>query len=371
MKRSWVAVCSLAFVCILISGVALANNPEVRIKDIVRVDGIRDNQLMGYGLVVGLNGSGDSSRNQFTVQSIVNMLENYGVRVSTDDAQVKNVAAVMVTATLPAFAQPGDVIDVTVSSIGDAKSLQGGTLLLTPLMAPNNEVYAVAQGPISIGGFNAKSGSTSVQQNHALVGRIPGGAIVERGITSNFVNENGEIVFLLDYNDFNTVVRIADAMNKYLGVPAAKALNSRTVTVKVPNEYKGLEILLVAQLGELKVIPDQVARVVVNERTGTIVMGAEVRIAPVSITHGGIKVTIEEEPLVSQPDPLSGGETVVLTNKKLSVEESGNTTYMDQGADVRSIVNALNRIGATPRDIIAILQALKSAGALHAELIIM
>lgn len=371
MKRSWVRCVIGLLACMVVAGNTQATHPEVRIKDIARVDGIRDNQLMGYGLVVGLNGSGDSNRNQFTLQSIVNMLENYGVRVSTNDVQIRNVAAVMVTATLPAFAQPGDVIDVTVSSIGDAKSLQGGTLLLTPLMAPNNEVYAVAQGPISIGGFNVRSGGASIQQNHALVGRIPGGAIVERGVTSNFVNDNGEIVFLLDYNDFNTVTRVADAMNQYLGMPAAKAVNSRAVHVSVPETYQGLEILLVAELGELTVVPDQIARVVVNERTGTIVMGAEVRIAPVSITHGGIKVTIVEEPLISQPDPLSGGETVVLTNKKLTVEETGNTTYMDQGADVRSVVNALNRIGATPRDIIAILQALKSAGALHADLIVM
>lgn len=357
---------------LLIPSLVWASNLEVRIKDIVRIDGIRDNQLMGYGLVVGLNGSGDSPRNEFTVQSIINLLDEYGVRVSTSDTQIRNVAAVMVTAVLPAFAQPGDTIDVTVSSIGDAKSLQGGTLLLTPLMAPNKQVYAVAQGPLSIGGFNARTGGASVQQNHTLVGRIPGGAIVERGVDGQFVNENGEITYHLDYNDFNTVARIAEVMNAYLGgTEAAAPVNSRTIRLTVPEEYGGIEILLIAELGNLTVVPDRIARVVVNERTGTIVMGSEVRIAPVSITHGGIKVTVEEQTFVSQPDSLSNGETVTFTERTLKVEEPGTTAYLDQGADVQSVVNALNRIGATPRDVIAILQALKTAGALHADLIVM
>ncbi len=344
---------------------ALAYGP--RIKDVAKLQGVRSNQLVGYGLVVGLAGTGDSDKSTFTVQSIVNMLKTFGITVSTSQLKPKNVGAVIVTAQLPPFVNPGDTIDITVSSMGDAKSLQGGTLLLTPLKAANGAVYAVGQGALSVGGFTVGGGGASQQKNFPTVGTIPGGAIVERDVPTQF-EAGGSVVFVLNKPDFTTASRISAAVDRRFG-PISKARDAGSVEIFVPLESAGDLVGFIAALEELPVTPDSAAKVVVNERTGTVVMGGNVTIDTVAVAQGGLTVKIAKTNEVSQPPPLSGGSTVVTPTTTVDAkEQQAPLIVLPATANVSDLVSALNAVGATPRDVISILQAIKAAGALHAEL---
>ena len=341
-----------------------------RLKDIASIEGVRSNQLVGYGLVVGLDGTGDGTQAQFTTQAIVNMMERMGINVDPDKVKVKNVASVMVTAQLPPFAKVGQKIDVLVSSIGDAKSLQGGTLLLTPLRGVDGKIYALAQGPISIGGFAASGAGASVQKNHPTVGRIPNGATVEATVPVD-IDDKKDLKISLNQPDFTTVVRAARAINKAIGIPIAKAIDAETISVKIPPKYWGNAVGLIARIENVKVTPDIQAKVVVDERTGTVVMGENVRISEVAIAHGNLSIQIKENPMVSQPAPLSNGQTVVTPNTQIKAKEGGGKLILlKPGATIGQLVRALNAVGVTPRDLIAILQAIKAAGALQADLVI-
>ncbi len=344
----------------------------VKIGDVASVVGVRSNQLVGYGLVVGLAGTGDGSSEKFTILSIANMLKKMGITLSdsiVSSLQTKNVAAVIVTATLPPFAKQGDRIDVTVSSLGDAKTLQGGTLIMTPLRAANGLVYAVAQGPVSIGGYNiGAGGGNKVRKNHPTVGRIPNGAIVEREVNVN-INAKSSITLSLHNPSFQLATEIANRINQFYRKSIAYPQDSGSVRVVVPPMYRGNVVELIAQINQLPVKAISRPVVVLDEKTGTVVVGGDVTIEPVSISHGNLTVTIESKKKVSQPNPLAGGKTKVVTNRKITVKESkGTFLTFSKGAKVSDLVKALNKAGATPRDMMAIFQALKAAGALNADL---
>lgn len=343
-------------------GAALAA-PTVRIKDVAKVQGVRSNQLVGYGLVVGLNGSGDSDKTS-AIQSVANLLKTFGVTVNTSQLKAKNVAAVMITAQLPPFVKSGDTIDITVSSMGDAKSLQGGTLLQAPLQAANGNVYAVAQGALSTGGFSA---GNSQQKNFPTVGSVPNGAIVERDVPMQ-ISAGGTINLALVQPDFTTATRITEAINVNFGA-IAYARDPGTVTVTVPSQYGNNVVAFVASLEDLPVTPDAIAKIVINERTGTVVMGSNVAVSEVAVAQGGLSIKISREKQVSQPPSFSNGTTVVTEKKTVEVDEKpSNLIVLPSSSNIGDVVNALNAVGATPRDIIAILQAMKAAGALHADL---
>ena len=342
---------------------------SARIKDIASLKGVRSNQLIGYGLVVGLNGTGDGSGTKFTVQSLVNMMEHLGIHALPDDVKVSNVAAVMVTADLPPFGREGSKLDVLVSSVGDAKSLQGGTLLLTPLRGVDNRIYALAQGPLIVGGF-ASSGAAGggVQKNHPTVARIPGGASIEREIPFHFAKMQ-DLVISLNEPDFTTAMRVTDAINGTLGQKLAFPSDAGTIRVHVPGEMRKNMVGMMASLEQININPDSKARIIMDERTGTVVMGQDVRISSVAIAHGNLSVTIKESPQVSQPAPFSQGQTVVTPQSKVNVaEEQKRLIVMPSGTSLGEVVKALNAIGVSPRDLIAVFQAIKAAGALQADL---
>lgn len=340
-----------------------------RLKELVSIEGVRDNQLVGYGLVVGLNGTGDRRQTLFSAQSLTNMLQRMGLTVSPTMITVKNTAAVMVTATLPPFVKPGDKIDVTASSIGDATTLQGGMLILTSLKGADGQVYAVAQGSVVTGGFVAGRGGANQTLNHPTAGRVPAGAIVER--PAPVPDLSTRVGLQLREMDFTTASRIAEVLNKKFsaeGKPVARADNGRTVTVTMPPAFLNRPADFVAALENLTVETDRPSRVVVNERTGTIVMGKQVHVAPVAIMHGNLSVEVQTTYSVSQPAPLSQGTTQVVPQEKVAAtEERARNVILKEGATVEDLVRALNAIGSTPRDIIAILQSLRAAGALEAE----
>ncbi len=337
-----------------------------RIKDVAKVQGVRDNQLFGQGLIVGLNGTGDSTKSDMTIKAIVNMMKNFGITVDEKNIKPKNVATVIITAKLPAFAKPGDNIDINVASNGDAKSLQGGVLMQTPLRAANGEVYAVAQGPISLGGYAAGSGGSGTVKNHLNAGLIPNGAIVERGTTTN-VAEGGYVRFSLYKPDFTTANRIANRINSSWG-RIATASDAGTVSVQVPEGSYDI-VNFIAGLEDLSIDPDQAAKIILNERTGTVVMGGNVGISEVAVSQGGLTVTITKSTDVVQPNPFTYGRPVVTPNTDVKVkEEKANLIVLPASANVGDVVTALNSAGATPRDIMAILQAMQAAGALHATL---
>ncbi|MDN5870097.1 MAG: flagellar basal body P-ring protein FlgI [Nitrococcus sp.] len=346
-----------------------------RIKDLAMVAGVRANQLVGYGLVVGLDGTGDrTTQTPFTVQSVRAMLAAQGIQISVNRArsmQLKNVAAVMVTAELPAFTKPGQKIDVTVSSLGNAKSLRGGNLLMTPLKGADGNVYAMAQGSLLVSGFGAsgKDGSKIVV-NIPSTGRIPDGATVERSVPSPFAMGQS-IVLNLHTPDFTTAKRVAEQINDTLGAGTAKALDAVSIKVRAPREANQ-RVSFVAFLENLKVTPGEApARVIVNARTGTIVIGSHVRVQPAAITHGSLTVTISENPAVSQPLPFSKGQTVINAQSDVQITEEQKPMFLfAPGTELSAIVKAVNRVGASPSDLVAILQALKRAGALRAELIV-
>ena len=341
-----------------------------RLKELAAVEGVRDNQLVGYGLVVGLAGTGDRRQTVFSAQSLANMLERMGVSVSPGAIRVNNTAAVIVTATLPPFAQPGTRIDATAAAIGDASNLQGGLLLIAGLRGVDGQVYAVAQGPVITGGFVAGRGGNSQTVNHPTVGRVPEGAIVERASPS--VMPSSQLRLQLRQADFTTASRVAQAVNKHFPTtdrPAARAESASLVSVEVPAAYRERPADFVAELESLTVEADRPARVVVNERTGTIVMGKEVRIAPVAVMHGNLTVEIQTAYAVSQPAPMSSGTTQVVPQVGVGIkEEKARNLVLKEGATVEELVRALSSIGATARDIVAILQSLRSAGALQAQL---
>ena len=355
---------------ILLVFMATSAAQAARIKDIANIRGVRQNQLFGYGLVVGLDGTGDGTKSLFTVQSLGSMLERMGVTIDPDDLKVKNVAAVMITADLPPFARSGSRIDVLVSSIGDAKNLQGGTLLLTPLKAADGNVYAVAQGPVSTGGFSYGKGTgTGVQKNFPTVGRIVGGATIEREIAGNF-NEREDLTLALHAPDFTTATRVAQAINMAFGDTLASTPDAGTIKVAVPDLYRGRSVELVALIENLGVTPDTISKIIINERTGTVVMGENVRIATIAIAHGNLSIEVNKRDNVSQPLPFSpGGQTVVTSDRDVRVEEGRNPLFLvESGVSIGEVVRALNALGVSPRDLIAIFQALKAAGALQAEL---
>ena len=341
-----------------------------RLKDLASLEGVRENQLVGYGIVVGLAGTGDRQQTVFSNQSLTNMLERMGISVSPAVIRVKNTAAVMVTAALPPFAQPGVRIDTTVSSIGDATNLQGGMLVLTSLRGADGQVYAVAQGPVVTGGFAAGQGGNTQSVNHPTVGRSPNGATVERAAPS--VAPKNVVRLQLRQSDFTTSARIVEAVNQKFGGggrPLAQADNAGLVSVTVPSEYVSQVTEFLSQLENLTVDADGPARVVVNERTGTIVLGRHVRVAPVAILHGNLNVEIQTSTVVSQPAPLSSGSTAVVPQTAVGAkEEKARSVILSQGATIEELVHALAAIGSTPRDIIAILQSLHKAGALDAEI---
>ena len=356
-------------IALVLSGVAGDLAAASRLKDLVSIEGVRDNQLVGYGIVVGLNGTGDKRQTIFGTQSLANMLDKMGVSVVASAIKVANTAAVMVTGTLPAFAQPGTKLDVTTATIGDATNLQGGILLMTSLRGANGQVYAVAQGPVVTGGFVAGRGGVSQTVNHPTVGRAPGGATVERAAPS--VEPGARVHLQLRNADFSTASRVAEVINKHFGTgtPLAQAENSALIGIDTPAEWKLRMTEFIAALEALTVEVDSFARIVVNERTGTIVMGKDVRIAPVAILHGNLSVEIQTTLTVSQPGPFSTGTTEVVPQETVVAKnEAAKNVVLKQGSTVEELVRALTAIGSSARDIIAILQNLRAAGALDAEL---
>jgi flagellar P-ring protein FlgI len=362
------ARCRLVCVLVLAGAVAIPSD-AARIKDLASVKGVRENQIIGYGLVVGLNGSGDKSRTEFTVQSLTSLLSRMGIGVAAPDAvQVKNVAAVMVTAMLSPFARSGARMDALVSSLGDASSLEGGTLLMTPLHGADGQVYAIAQGALSVGGFSAGSGGSGVQKNHPTVGTIAGGVTVERELGFSIA---GRDHFEMDLHraDFTTAERVADAINRHFGAAIAQPRDAGTLDIGVPASAGGDLVGFLSSLESLSVDPDRTARVVMNERTGTVVMGADVQIARVAVAHGSLSVSIATTNEVSQPNPFGEGTTERVSNSDVTaVEETGQLNLVGGAVTVDELVRGLNALGVTPRDLIAILQAIHASGALSAEI---
>lgn len=341
-----------------------------RIKDIADFEGVRDNQLVGYGLVVGLNGTGDNIKSvDFTKESLISMLDQIGINARGGQIKAKNVAAVMVTANLPAFARQGSRIDVMVSAIGDAKDLQGGTLLATPLVGANGEVYALAQGQVAVNAVSARGATESVVKGVPTSGRIANGAIVENEIPFS-LNSLDSIQIALRNPDFTTSRRVADAINAHLGTNIANAIDPATITLEIPAEYQDKIVDLMTKVEQIKVEPDQLAKVVIDETSGIIVIGKDVKINRLAIAQGNLTIRITEVPFVSQPLPFSNGETVVGVNTAIDINEGVDSklSVLETGVNLQELVNGLNALGVTPRDLISILQAIKASGALQADI---
>jgi len=355
---------------LLLSGVAASATS--RIKDLANIEGVRQNQLIGYGLVVGLNGTGDTLNNiPFTKQSLQAMLERMGVNIRGATIRTGNVAAVMVTGNLPAFATQGTRMDVTVSALGDAKNLQGGTLLVTPLLGADGNVYAVAQGSLAIGGFQAEGEAAKITRGVPTVGRIANGAIIEREIEFA-LNRLPNVRLALRNADFTTAKRIAAAVNDFLGTKSAEPIDPSTVQLSIPAEFKGNAVAFLTEIEQLQVEPDQAAKIIIDERSGIIVMGRDVRVATVAVAQGNLTVSISESPQVSQPNPLSRGRTTVTPNSRIGVTEDGKKlALVKDGVSLQQLVDGLNGLGIGPRDLIGILQAIKAAGAIEADIEVM
>jgi flagellar P-ring protein precursor FlgI len=343
-----------------------------RIKDLANIEGVRQNQLIGYGLVVGLNGTGDTINNSpFTKQSLTAMLERLGINIRGQTLRTGNVAAVMVTANLPAFATQGTRIDVTVSALGDAKSLQGGTLLVTPLLGADGNVYAVAQGSLAVAGFQAQGEAAKITRGVPTVGRISNGAIIEREIEFALGRLN-QVRLALRNADFTTAKRIAAAVNDFLGGAIAEPLDPSTVQVTLPRKYPSNVIALLTEIEQLQVEPDLPAKVVIDERSGVIVIGRDVRVSTVAVAQGNLTVSVAETPQVSQPAPFSRGRTVVVPRTRVGVQEEGRKlAVVQEGVSLQQLVDGLNALGIGPLDMIAILQAIKAAGAIQADIEVM
>jgi len=357
---------------LLLCGMGFSAAASVRIKDIADLQGVRDNQLIGYGLVVGLQSTGDTLRNStFTEQALQSMLDRMGVNIRAIQQRTRNIAAVLVTAELPPFIQPGSRVDVTVSSLGDATSLFGGTLILTSLLGVDGQTYAIAQGQVAVSGFSASGQAESVTVNVATAGHISNGALIEREIPGR-LNDIGPLTLVLKNPDFNTAVRIVDAINAYgrqrYGERLAREQDQRSVALMKPQRIGTSRFM--AEIGDLLVDPDIPARVVIDARSGTIVIGQDVRISTVAVTHGNLTVRVNETPIASQPAPFSQGKTVVLPRTEIDGDQTGGQIALVKGASLRSLINGLNQIGLKPMGIIAILEAIRAAGALHADLIV-
>jgi len=360
------AFAALGLACALAGGAAQAE----RLKDLASIAGVRENQLTGYGIVVGLDGTGDqTTQTPFTVQSILAMLQQQGVTLPAGTSlQLKNVAAVSVTTSLPAFAQPGQTIDITVSSIGNAKSLRGGTLVMTPLRGADGQIYAMAQGNVLVGGVGAQAGGTQTVVNHLSVGKIANGATVERAVPVALGKDN-QIRLELKQTDFATAAKVVEAVNNQFGPGVATALDGRVIRVLTPSS-SDQRVAFIGLLQNIDVAPDLgMAKVIMNARTGSVVMNQAVTLDPCAISHGNLSVTISSDPQVSQPAPFSGGKTVVTQNTSVEVKKDpGKVVLVKGGASLSEVVKAMNAIGASPQDLLSILQALKAAGSLHAEL---
>jgi len=347
----------------------------VRLKDLCRIVTVRDNSLIGYGIVAGLAGTGDSIRSKATTQSVANTLENLGLTISPKDINSRNVAAVMVTTTLPAFSRSGDKLDVNVTSIGDARSLLGGTLLLTHLVGANGKTYALTQGPLSIGGYVYDANGNVVQKNHATTGQIPNGATVEVETRTELLNSNGDVVLKLDEPDFTTASRVKSVLNNAFPGDLVRAIDAGMVSIKVPKNYKSDVIAFITKIESLKITPDEKAKVIINERTGTVVSGGDVTVSNVTITHGDLKLSVVTDYQPSQPflvsDTGPGVKSLVVPDTKIDVVESGPVSLSLKGqTSVADLIAELNKVKTSSRDIITIMQTIKQAGALHAELII-
>lgn len=363
---------TLILVCALTVAVPSPARSDTRLKDVVAMQGVTSTPLMGYGLVIGLNKTGDRRQTIFSAQTLANMLQRFGVAVPADQIKIENVAAVLVTAELPAYSRPGTRIDVTASSIGDARSLQGGTLLATPLRGGNGEIFALAQGSLTLGGFGGGGGGNSVTVNHLTVGRVPSGALVQIGSGTPMAMVDNVTLALRD-PDFVTAARVAQVINQEFGPETARATDPGNVSLRVPTPYRAAIADFMARVDVLPIETDAEARVVINERTGTVVVGGAVRISAAAVAHGNLSVRISTRLEVSQPAPLSrSGETKVVPNQQVDVQEgNAQLVELEQGATLDSVVRALNALGATPRDIIAIMQALSAAGALKAKIVVM
>ena len=377
MKRSifsFVFLAGTAFAAVMASSGALAE--PVRMKNLGRLSGVRENAIVGYGLVTGLAGTGDSPRNQATRQSLANMLSHFDVTIDPGDVQSRNVAAVMVTASLQAFARAGDAIDVTVTSVGDARSLAGGTLVMAPLKGPDGRVYALAQGEVSVGGYRYDVNGNQVQKNHPTVGTVPAGGTVEVGMTADGAPPPAtqRLTFVLRDPDYTTAGRVADAINQRVGGNVAQVRDAGGIDIAVPANFQPNVAPFIVTLESVMLEPDRIARVVVNERTGTVVAGSDVRIDHVVVSHGDLKVTVTSETTVSQPTLVSqtgrGVRTAAVTNSQLSVDDKGMTFVDASQNTVGDLVQALARMRVSTRDVISILQAVKAAGALRAELVV-
>jgi flagellar P-ring protein precursor FlgI len=371
-RRTWARALAAAVVACAFFAGADPILAASRIKDLSNVEGVRQNQLIGYGLVVGLNGTGDTINNSpFTKQSLQAMLERLGLNIRGQTLRTGNVAAVMVTANLPAFGTQGTRIDVTVSALGDAKSLQGGVLLVTPLLSADGNVYAVAQGSLAIGGFQAEGDAAKITRGVPTVGRIANGAIIEREIDFA-LNRMNQVRLALRNADFTTAKRIAAAVNDFIGVPTAEPLDPSTVQVTVPKQYQGNVVALLTEIEQLQIEPDQSAKIVIDERSGIIVMGRDVRVSMIAVAQGNLTVSIAESPQVSQPAPLSRGRTVTTPRTQVGVQEDGHKlALVRDGVSLQQLVDGLNALGIGPRDLIAILQAIKAAGAIQADIEVM
>lgn len=354
------------FIMIIFTSSAFAS----RIKDISYVKGVRNNSLIGYGIIVGLDGTGDDDKAKFTIKSLVNMLEKMGVKFDSKSLKVKNVAAVMVTAKLPPFSRIGNKIDVEVSSIGNAKSLKGGVLIMTPLKGADGKIYAVAQGNLSVNGYSVKSGKTKSKavKNHLTVGRIPNGGTIERELSNNVLNKS-YIELILKNPDFTTAYRLKKTINEQFGEELAKAVDSNTIRVKIPVSLKENPIKFIAIIENLDVKVDTPAKIVINERTGTIIIGKNVTISSVAISHGNLNIIVEEKETVSQPSPFTLGTTAKTKSTKIKVkEDNADFSLLQDKVTLEDLVKALNSLGVSTRDMISIIQAIKASGALQAEL---
>lgn len=361
------------FACLLILGLG-AEAQTVRLKDLARVSAQRENSLVGYGIVTGLSGTGDSARSKVTRTTLANVLNRFDLGVTSDDIASRNVAVVMITASLPAYARPGDLVDVSVSSLGDARSLEGGTLLMAPLKGADGRVYVLAQGAVTIGGFRHDAQGNQVQKNHPTAGLVSGGGAVELGLQDE-PEASSALALVLRRSDFGTAGRIADGINSHFAQRLAEARDASSVEVHIPAGFQGRIPAFVREIESLSVVPDLHARVVINERTGTLVAGGDVRISPISVVVGETRVTVTAETAVSQPGwvrgPLPGVRTEVYSNSQLRVQEPAAPKFVPAGPTrVTDLVQLLARSKTPPRDMISVLQAIKAAGALHAELIV-
>ncbi|MDB5093344.1 MAG: Flagellar basal body P-ring protein FlgI [Candidatus Eremiobacteraeota bacterium] len=369
MKKNLALTLAAVMLAACVPSLALAQ--PVRLKDVARVQGVTANQLVGYGLVMGLNQTGDSTSAAFTSKTIQNILQSFGLSTNSQDVRTRDVAAVIVTASLPPFAHSGDNADVTVSAIGDSTSLQGGTLVMTELRAANNLVYATAQGPVSVGGFsvgNNFAGPNSITQNHVTAGRVPQGAVIARDMITNIQQDQAGFSYVLTSPDYRTAARLATALNARFGTGTARANDAETVRVNLPARYAGDPVNFLADAGDISLQADQVAKVVVNERTGTVVMGGDITLAPCAIAHGNLSITISTNNVVVPAAPFTKGQPPVQSNTQITAAEGNRKlVYISGAASLAQVVRALNTIGVSPRDLIAIVQALRQAGSLQAD----